>query len=245
MIGAIIFIIRKGYLMKKISLLTAVVCCGVSASMMADEKKVVAKPQVTQNKQVASNKSETLKIGTWDMYKNLSKDGSSKDKQVAINEKQTAEATRLEEKRQKSAKRLEEFNAKKDVLAKDVREKEEKELLALSRELQAEVQKAQELVRAEVNKLTEELALEAETAAIEVAKATGLDLLIEKNTGRVVYEKTTSFDITEKVAEKMNKNYEVKLAQNKKAEAKDTVKTASLATEKTTEAVKKAAPVKA
>jgi len=228
---------ERGFYMKNTSLLTALVCCGVSISpLLAEDKVASASKPATQAKQ-ETTKTANLKIGTWNMYENLSKDGSSKEKQVAINELQTKETAKLEEKRVKSTKRFEEFNAKKDMLSKDAREKEEKELLALSRDMQIEAQKAQELVRAEVAKLTEGLALEAETAAIEVAKSLDLDLLLEKNTGRVVYEKSTSHDITAQVGAKMNKNYEIKLAENKKAEA-DAVKTAKADDKAKTAAVK-------
>lgn len=211
--------------MKPLSLhlLTVAVC--FSTVVFAQDAKVGARvPSLTQNKTTISTKD--LKIGTVDLYGAMSSCEDGKEKQTVMQGLQTTEATKLEEKRQKSAKKVEEFNAKKDALSKEAREKEEQELMALSRELQQEVQKAQEYVRGEINKATEELAKAAETAAIEIAKGEGLDLLMETNTGRVVYKKE-SFDVTGKVQKKMNDNYKVKVANQTKAAAPATTKVAS------------------
>lgn len=213
-----------------LSLLTIAISCGMSATLKSEEKKVVTSAvknstatPIAKNNNATSSEGKHLYFNQFE----ATKAGSSKEKQdeiAAFQQKITAE---LEERRDKGAKRLEEFNAKKDILSKDAREKEQTELVNLSRDLQNEVQKAQELVRAKVNQLSEDLMREIETAAIEVAKNMDADTLTEMNTGRLVYQKDKSKDITVKVTDKMNKDYEVKVAQNKKDASKEATKTAS------------------
>ncbi len=204
--------------MNKVSLrlLTIATCCAITANVYADDKR--AEPTIQQ----------PLNVGVWEMFTTLSSSDEGKLEQTRVTTLQAEKASKLEAQRQESAKKLTEFNAKKDTLSKEARDKQEQELLALSRDLQNEVQKAQELVRHEMNRATEKLARDAEKAAIEVAKAEDLDVLLEKNTGRVIWSKD-NFDVTSKVTAKMNENHKIALAQNKQA----TSKTTTVATNKT------------
>jgi Skp family chaperone for outer membrane proteins len=217
----------------KYSLFTLVTVCAMTG-LSAEDKQVSASPvvpvkvaPVVEKKSgigssslagrdvVVTDVSDIL-IGVCDLYNAMASTGDGKEKQQEMEVLQKDLTANLEQQRLASAKKLESFNAKKDTLSKEAREREEQELIALSRELQNEVQKAQERVRHELNKATEELAHAAEQAAVEIAKADKLDLLIEKNTGRVIYSRE-SFDVTKRVEETMNRNREVRLAQNKKA----------------------------
>ena len=76
--------------------------------------------------------------------------------------------------------------------------------------------KHKNVIRGELSKATEELARAVEEAAVSIAKADHLDLLIDKNTGRVVYSKD-SYDLTPRIEAKMNENYKIALAKDKKA----------------------------
>jgi|GEM_PF-5517543 len=143
------------------------------------------------------------KISTFDQIIGMSQSELGKEEQKAMELLQTEKAATLEADRKTLDERLKAFNAKKDTLSEDARKKEEQELMMASNNLQAEVRKAQELIRGEMTKATERLAKVADEAAIEIAKAENVDVLLEKNTGRVIYTKNGA-DLTDKIQKKMN-----------------------------------------
>ncbi|HEV2916150.1 MAG TPA: OmpH family outer membrane protein [Candidatus Babeliales bacterium] len=207
----------------KYSVLVLFAACS-TAGLIAEDKQVGTPSSATKVTPAAEKKSSELvsltknagmAVEIWDAYSSMGTAGDGKEKQQEMEQLQKEATNTLEQQRQASAKRLDAFNAKKDTLSKEAREKEEQELIALSRDLQNEVQKAQERIRHELNKATEELARTAEQAAIEIAKEDNIDLLIEKNTGRVVYNKET-YDITNRVTQRMDEKRATRLAQNKK-----------------------------
>lgn len=167
-------------------------------------------------------------ISTFDQIVGMSQCDLGKEEQAVMEKLQAKESERLEGDRKKLDDRLKAFNAKKDTLSEDARKKEEQELMAASNNLQNEVRKAQELIRAEMGKATEKLAKLTEEAAVEIAKAEKVDVLLEKNTGRVVYTKNGT-DLTDKIQKKMNEK--TALAKNSKG-ASASVKTASTETKK-------------
>ncbi len=151
-------------------------------------------------------------ISTFDQVIGMSQSELGKEEQKAMEKLQTDLAAELETERKGLDDRLKLFNAKKDTVSEDARKKEEQELMTASNDLQAKVRKAQEQIRAEMTKATEKLAKLAEDAAVEIAKAEKVDVLLEKNTGRVVYTKNGT-DLTDKVQKKMNEKTTV--AKNK------------------------------
>lgn len=161
-------------------------------------------------------------ISTYDQIIGMSQSELGKEEQKAMEKLQTEKAAALEADRKTLDDKLKQFNAKKDTLSQEARQKEEQELMAASNELQNKVRKAQEEIRLEMTKATEKLAKVAEEAAIEVAKAEKVDVLLEKNTGRVIYTKNGS-DLTDKIQKKMNDKTAV--AKNKAPKAP--VKTAN------------------
>jgi Skp family chaperone for outer membrane proteins len=152
------------------------------------------------------------KISTLDQIVAMSQSEEGKEAQKAMEALQTREASALENERKSLDERLKLFNAKKDTLSDDARKKEEQELMASSNGLQGKVREAQELIRGEMAKATEKLAKLSDEAAIEIAKAENVDLLLEKNTGRVIYTKNGN-DLTDKIQKKMNEKTTV--AKNK------------------------------
>lgn len=163
-------------------------------------------------------------ISTFDQIVSMSQSELGKEEQKAMEKLQTEKATVLEADRKVLDERLKEFNVRKDTLSEAARKKEEQELMAASNSLQADVRKAQELIRAEMTEATNRLAKVADEAAIEIAKAEQVDVLLEKNTGRVIYTKNGS-DLTDKIQRKMNEK--TTLAKGK-ATAKASVKTAAV-----------------
>jgi outer membrane protein len=163
-------------------------------------------------------------ISTFDQIIGMSQCDMGKEEQAVMEQLQAKYSEQLEGDRKKLDDRLKVFNAKKDTLSEDARKKEEQELMAASNNLQNEVRKAQELIRAEMGKATERLSKLTEEAAVEIAKAEKVDVLLEKNTGRVVYTKNGT-DLTDKIQNKMNEK--TTLAKNSKGAAKAPVKTAA------------------
>ncbi len=158
-------------------------------------------------------------ISTYDQIAGMSQSEIGKEAQQAMEKLQTEKASALEADRKTLDDRLKQFNAKKDTLSQEARQKEEQELMAASGELQNKVRKAQEEIRLEMTKATEKLAKVAEEAAVEVAKAEKVDVLLEKNTGRVIYTKNGS-DLTDKIQKKMNDKTAVAKGKTPKAPAK-------------------------
>lgn len=157
-------------------------------------------------------------ISTFDQIAGMSQSEDGKEAQKAMEKLQTDLAAELETKRKNLDERLKLFNAKKETLSTEARQKEEQELMAASNELQGEVRQAQERIRGEMNKVTEKLAKVAEEAAVEIAKAEKVDVLLEKNTGRVIYTKNGT-DLTDKVQKKMNEKTAVAKAKQPAAKA--------------------------
>jgi Skp family chaperone for outer membrane proteins len=192
--------------------LVAVGCCALASCAVADDKQVVT---------------SSAKFGVADIGIAISGYENGKIKEAELQKLQKAKSDALEKKREKLDGELKAFNAKKDTLTEDARKKAEQELMKASNELQNDVKAAQEEVRTAMNVATEELVSQAEKAAIEVAKAEGVDVLLEQNTGRVLYTKNGG-DLTAKIQSKMNENF--KLAQNKKPASN--LKTVSTETKK-------------
>ena len=65
----------------------------------------------------------------------------------------------------------------------------------------------------------------SDEAAVEIAKAENVDVLLEKNTGRVIYTKNGN-DLTDKIQKKMNEKTTVAKNKAPKATVKTTTKTA-------------------
>jgi Skp family chaperone for outer membrane proteins len=180
------------------------------------EQKIVGEIKKAEQKVAIvsdiDKKASSPVVSTFDQITGMSQSELGKEEQKVMEKRQTELAAQLEEQRKGLDERLKQFNAKKDTMSKEAREKEEQELMAASNALQTEVRKAQETIRGEMTKATEKLAKLAEEAAVEIAKAENVDVLLEKNTGRVVYTKNGT-DLTDKIQRKMNEK--TALAKNK------------------------------
>jgi len=98
--------------------------------------------------------------------------------------------------------------------------------MKMDREYKNKIQESEEELKIDMQKKTENLARNVDKAVIEIAKEEKLDAVVDKVTGRVIYV-DEKFDFTAQVKGEMNKQYEIKLAQNKKESSKlDTITTA-------------------
>lgn len=102
------------------------------------------------------------------------------------------------------------------------RAKKEQELTKMKRDYENTVQGSEEQMKLVMQQVTEQLAKEIEQAVVEIAKGEGLDAVVDRMTGRVVYVADKA-DYTAKVVKVMNKNYDYKLANNGKSKSATTV----------------------
>lgn len=132
------------------------------------------------------------------------------------------EVAKLEERRQELAKKIEqegkkyeasvnEFKAKTSTMSESARAKKEQELVRLKRDYESMVQGSEEEMKLVMQQITELLGREIEVAVTQYAQAEGLDAVIDKVTGRVLYTSSKA-DATTKVVTIMDKNHAVKVA---------------------------------
>lgn len=157
--------------------------------------------------------SSDMKIGVVNLFDCMGNSEQGKKFKLDVENKQKALETNIATLQQSFESQVKDFNAKKDLLTTDARSKEEQRLLSLQSDLQNEAQKAEQELRLLMNSLTEDLAAEAEKAAIALAQEKDFDLLLEKTSGRVVHCKST-YEFTGLVANKMDTSWETRLAKN-------------------------------
>ncbi len=108
-----------------------------------------------------------------------------------------------------------EFKKKESMMSDTAKEAEQKKIMKMKRELEVKAQEAEEEYKLAAQKATERISKEIIDVAEEVAKADGLDAIIDKDSGRAVY-----------VADSANYSDKLKEGMNKKFTKKSTSKTA-------------------
>jgi len=109
------------------------------------------------------------------------------------------------------------YVAKSTTMSDSAREKEEKKLMKMERDIKSLVAEKEEELKLDMQIATETLAQGLEAGVAKLAKNENLDVVFDKMTGRAIYV-SEKFDYTSEALTEINKNYEVKLAQNKQAE---------------------------
>lgn len=138
-------------------------------------------------------------------------------------------AEKLEVKREELGKSIEGLRAKYETLVTEfktkaatmndsARAKKEQEVVKIKRDYESALQGAEEEMKLVMQQVTEALAKEVEAAVTIIAKAEGLDAVVDKVTGRVIYTSQKA-DWTSKVVQSMDKHYSFKLANNEKSAA--------------------------
>jgi len=107
------------------------------------------------------------------------------------------------------------YIAKSTTMSDSAREKEEKQLMKMERDLKNLVAEKEEELKMDMQLATESLAQSLDTGVAKLAKNENLDVVFDKMTGRAMYV-SDKFDFTAQTIKEVNKNYEVKLAQNSK-----------------------------
>ncbi len=121
----------------------------------------------------------------------------------------------IQEESKKLEKAKNEYVSKSSTMTDAAREKEEKKLMKMDRDLKNMVSEKEEELKLDMQIATEKLVQEMEVAVVELAQQENIDIVFDKMTGRAIYV-SEEFDYTEKVLNKVNKNHQVKIAQNKK-----------------------------
>lgn len=123
----------------------------------------------------------------------------------------------IQDEAKKFEKSKSDYLAKSTTMTDSAREKAEKQLVKMERELKNLVAEKEEEIKVDMQLATETLAQSLEAGVTKLAQSEGLDVVFDKMTGRAIYV-SDKFDYTSEAIKQVNKNYEVKLAQNKQAE---------------------------
>jgi len=88
-------------------------------------------------------------------------------------------------------------------------------LMKMERDLKNLVAEKEEELKIDMQLATESLAQSLDAGVAKLAKNENLDVVFDKMTGRAMYV-SEKFDFTTQAIKEVNKNYEIKLAQNNK-----------------------------
>lgn len=135
-----------------------------------------------------------------------------------IEAKRDLAAQEIQEESKKFEKSKNDYIAKSTTMSDSAREKAEKDLVKKERDIKNLVAEKEEDLKLDMQLATETLAQGLEASVAKLAQNEGLDVVFDKMTGRAIYV-SEKFDYTAKAIKEVNKNYEVKLAQNKQAES--------------------------
>jgi Skp family chaperone for outer membrane proteins len=124
----------------------------------------------------------------------------------------------IQEESKKYEKVRNDYASKSSTMSDVARVKEEKQLMKMENELKNLVGEKEEELKVDMQIATESLAQSLDVSVAKLAQNEKLDIVFDKITGRAMYV-SANFDYTTKAIKEMDKNYEIKLAQNKQPEA--------------------------
>jgi len=110
-----------------------------------------------------------------------------------------------------------EYISKSTTMSDTAQKKEEQKLLKMERDLKNLVAEKEEELKHDMQIATEMLAQSLEAGVARLAENEHIDIVFDKMTGRTIYV-SDKFNFTDKAIKEVDKNYEIKLAQNKKTE---------------------------
>lgn len=112
----------------------------------------------------------------------------------------------IQDEAKKVAQQEQELKSKAATLKKDALEKQERDLQKKRRSLEERVRDGEEELKMVMQQKTESLAAKVEESIVDVAKNKGVDVVIDKVTGRVLYAKDDNKgDITADTIAQVNK----------------------------------------
>jgi Skp family chaperone for outer membrane proteins len=163
-----------------------------------------------------------LKVRYFDFFASMREcqEGVQEAEKLEAKRKELADGLLAETKKFEQA--ATKYQAEASTLNDSARAKKEQELAKMDRDRKSSLQSCEEEMKLVMQAITESLAKEIEEAVVQLAQEEGLDAVVDKQTGRVIYTSPKA-DFTYKVVNKVNKNYSVKLASNQKSAPKSTV----------------------
>ena len=215
--------------MKKHMITATAFCALMTVSVVSAEDKNVAVPK----KDTAATNTKSLSTADFMGDSNISVDatiafvesftimGECEEGKIArqnIEAKRDLATQEIQEESKKFEKAKNDYIAKSTTMADSARERAEKDLMKKERDIKNLVAEKEEELKLDMQLATETLAQGLEAGVAKLAKNENLDVVFDKMTGRAIYV-SEKFDYTAKAIKEVNKTYEVKLAQNKKAEA--------------------------
>lgn len=210
--------------MKKHIITTTAFCVTLMAAPLAHaEDKAIATTVKKETKTAGlsmadvlndTNFSTTISMGIVESYTVMGEGIPGVNEKKNIESKRDFAAQEIQDEAKQFEKAKTDYVAKSTTMSDSAREKEEKKLVKMERELKNLAAEKEEELKMDMQIATENLARELETAVAQLAQEENLDVVFDRMTGRAIYV-SEKLDYTAKAIEKVNKNYEIKLAQNK------------------------------
>jgi Skp family chaperone for outer membrane proteins len=190
-----------------------IIVTGLLATLTSCSFSTFTAPDIASDSSIMSD----LSIGFIDSFAIMGECEEGQKARKDIESKRDLASQEIQEESKKLEKAKNDYISKSTTMSDSAREKEEKQLMKKDRELKALVAEKEEELKSEMQIATETLAQSLDAGVIELARKQDLDIVFDKMTGRAMYV-SPQFDFTDKAIKEVNKKYEVKLAQNKKAE---------------------------
>ena len=207
-------------------MITATALCVVllSSTIHAEDKNLSAAKKDTQKSLSTAdflgdnNVKIEAAIGLVDSYAMMGESDEGQTERREIESQRDLATNEIQEESKRFEKAKSDYVSKSTTMSDAAREKAEKNLMKMERDIKNLVTEKEEELKMAMQIATEKLAHELEVNVARVAKNENLDVVFDKMTGRAIYV-SDKFDFTTKAIEEANKNYKVKLAQNKQAES--------------------------
>ena len=187
--------------MKKVFISCAVLVSCVTGALFADAAKMPGKVGYVSSMEVI----------------NSSKVGKEIKGKLDSAFKKSGTEVQFEE--QKITKAVNEYKAKESTMADAAKETEQARLMKMRRDFEGMVQEKDEEMKRLQAKLNEQLTKEALQTAGELAQTEGLDVVVDTDSGKVLYV-ASNVNYTGKFTDCINKHYDAQNAKTAPAKAK-------------------------
>lgn len=179
----------------------------------AKKAQTLSTANVIGDSQVTINAS----VGVVESFTVMGEGSSGQIERHNMEIKQDLARQELQEEAKKLEKAKADYIAKASTMSESALKNEEAKLTKMDRDLKYLASEKEEALKRDMQAATEILAHELEMAVAQLAENNKLDIVFDKMTGRIIYV-SDKFDYTAETIAEVNKNYEVKLAQNKQPE---------------------------
>jgi len=188
-----------------------------SSVTVVAKKETAQKTQTLSTADIIGDKNITVDaaIAFVDSYAIMGECQEGQKARKDIENKRDLATQEIQDESKQFEKAKNDYIAKSTTMTDSAREKEEKKLMKMERDIKNLVAEKEEELKLDMQIATELLAHGLEDGVAKLAKNEKLDVVFDKMTGRAIYV-SDKFNFTDKAIKEVNKNYEVKLAQNSK-----------------------------